>query len=447
MKKLWNDELNRLVIIVLVSASFGWIIGQTSWVLAVVLTIYVARQFIQLRRLILWIERPSAEIPELSGIWEEVAYRFFRTRRRSESRKNRIANLLKRYQKATQSLPDATILLNSHDEIEWFNISATRLLFLQKKDIGQPVGRLIRDPEFVNLLNTNEFTIEPLDIVSPVDESKYLDIRIVPSAFDQRLLLIRDNTHIHRLSEMRRDFVANVSHELRTPLTVVIGYLETIETLDDLTLEELHELVGRMSTPAHRMKTLVEDLLQLSKLDTGVIPAASQCPDVQVSALLKAIVRDADQLSAGNHTIELHVESGLSLRGMEKEIYSVFSNLVNNAVRYTPAGGLIQVIWKTVPDGALFQVIDSGVGIARENIDRLTERFYRVDVGRSRDSGGTGLGLSIVKQVLRRHDAELSIESEPEKGSTFSCLFFAERIQVSRETAVLESDVSGANPS
>ena len=432
------------MIIVLASASFGWIIGQIAWVLAIVLTIYVVRQFIQLRRLILWIERPSAEMPELNGIWEEVAYRFFRTRRRSESRKNRIANLLKRYQQATQSLPDATILLNNRSEIEWFNISATRLLSLQKKDIGQPVGRLIRDPEFVSLLNTNELTIEPLDIVSPIDESKYLDIRIVPSAFDQRLLLIRDNTHIHRLSEMRRDFVANVSHELRTPLTVVIGYLETIETLDDLTLEELHELVGRMSSPAHRMKTLVEDLLQLSKLDTGVIPAASQCPEIKVPALLKAIVRDADQISAGNHTIELHVEPGLSLRGMEKEIYSVFSNLVNNAVRYTPTGGLIQVVWKTVPDGALFQVIDSGVGIARENIDRLTERFYRVDVGRSRDSGGTGLGLSIVKQVLRRHDAELSIESEPEKGSTFSCLFFAERVRVqaSRETAVSENEVS-----
>ncbi|MBV1915236.1 MAG: phosphate regulon sensor histidine kinase PhoR [Pseudomonadales bacterium] len=446
MKKLWNEELKRILILVLVSSTIGWVIGQIAWTLAIVLAFYATKQFLQLRRLILWIDRPSTEMPELSGIWEEMAYRFYRTRRRSESRKTRIANLLKRYQQATQSIPDATILLNSREEIEWFNGSATRILNLNKKDIGQPIGRLIRDPQFVAFLGSAEIDSEPLDILSPVDDSKFLEIRLVPSALDQRMLLIRDNTHIHRLTEMRRDFVANVSHELRTPLTVVIGYLETIETLDDLTVEELHDLVGRMSSPAHRMKTLVEDLLQLSKLDTGVIPAASQCPGIEVSALLKSIVRDADQLSSGSHQIETNIESGLRLRGMEKEIYSVFSNLVNNAVRYTPDDGLIQVVWKSVPEGALFQVVDSGVGIARENIDRLTERFYRVDVGRSRDSGGTGLGLSIVKQVLRRHDAELSIKSEIGKGSTFSCLFFAERVEGPEAIPSLENDLPLTNP-
>ena len=434
------------MILILVSGTIGWMIGQVAWALAFTLTVYATKQFLQLRRLLLWIDRPSTEIPELTGIWEEMAYRFYRTRRRLESRKTRIASLLKRYQTATQSIPDATILLNSRDEIEWFNGSATRILSLHKKDIGQPIGRLIRDPQFVAFLGSAEVDSEPLDILSPLDDSKFLEIRLVPNAFDQRMLIIRDNTHIHRLTEMRRDFVANVSHELRTPLTVVIGYLETIETLGDLTSEELHELIGRMNGPAHRMKTLVEDLLQLSKLDTGVIPAASQCPRIEVPALLKSIVREADQLSSGSHKIEINIESGLRLRGIEKEIYSVFSNLINNAVRYTPEGGAILVEWKSVPDGAFFQVTDSGVGIARENIDRLTERFYRVDVGRSRDSGGTGLGLSIVKQVLRRHDAELSIKSDIGKGSTFSCLFFAERVEGPKAIPALENDLPLTNP-
>ena len=429
MQKQLALELRRLLIFLSVSFLIGWIADKIPAAIAIGLLLYLGYHYRQIKRLVTWIEKPSAELPDLSGIWEEMAYRVLRIRRRSESRKKRISKLLKRYQMSTQSLPDATILLNQHDDIEWFNASATRLLNLQKKDIGQPVARLIRDPSFVVFLGSAELDSPPLEILSPIDDNKYLDIRVVPSAFDQRLVLIRDITYIHRLSEMRRDFVANVSHELRTPLTVVIGYLETIEDLEDLTVEELHQLVSKMNGPARRMKSLVEDLLQLSQLDTGIIPPASQCPRIEVPGLLNSITRDADQISSGRHQIELEIDPSLKLLGIEKEIYSVFSNLINNAVRYTPEGGLIRVIWKVVPEGALFQVIDSGVGIDAEYIDRLTERFFRVDVGRSRDSGGTGLGLSIVKQVLRRHDSELSIESEPGKGSTFSCLFAAERIE------------------
>lgn len=421
-------ELRRLLIILSVSFVVGWIVDQVPGAMVIGLLCYFGYHYRQIKRLINWIERPSEELPDLTGIWEGMAYRVYRIRRRSESRKKRISKLLKRYQMSTQSLPDATILLNQDDEIVWFNLSATRLLNLQHKDIGQPLARLIRDPGFVVFLKSAELDSAPLEIVSPIDDEEYLDIRVVPSAFDQRLVLVRDITHIHRLSEMRRDFVANVSHELRTPLTVVIGYLETIDDLDDLTAEELHQLVTKMNSPARRMKSLVEDLLQLSQLDTGVIPPAAQCPRIEVPGLLKSITREAAQISAGKHQIEVEIDPTVKLLGIEKEIYSVFSNLVNNAVRYAPEGGIIRVVWKGTPEGALFQVIDNGVGIAPEYIDRLTERFFRIDVGRSRDSGGTGLGLSIVKQVLRRHDSELLIESELGKGSTFSCLFLNERV-------------------
>lgn len=435
MQKQLNQEAYRLLAVLLVCLLFGWIIDQLIVTMAFGLASFIAYHAHQLAKLVKWIERPSKELPTLSGIWEEMAYRVFRIRRRSESRKEKISKLLKRYQLSTQSLPDATILLNGEDEIEWFNASANRLLNLEKKDTGQPIGRLIRDPGFVEYLGSTALDEPPLEIVSPVDDSKYLDIRVVPSAFDQRLVLIRDITYIHRLSEMRRDFVANVSHELRTPLTIVIGYLETIEELDDLSVDELQQIVGKMNGPAHRMKSLVEDLLQLSQLDTGIIPAPAQCPVIDVPILLKSIVRDAGQISAGNHQIEVDIDADLRLLGVEKEVYSVFSNLVNNAVRYTPEQGLIRVIWKAVPEGALFEVIDSGVGIGPEYIDRLTERFFRVDVSRSRDSGGTGLGLSIAKQVLRRHDSELLIKSTPGQGSIFSCLFIAERVQL-RSTSV-----------
>ena len=438
MRKQLNQEAYRLLTFLLVSLLFGWIVDQLIVTIAFGSALFIAYHGHQLVKLVKWIERPSREIPNLTGVWEEMAYRVFRIRRRSESRKEKISRLLKRYQLSTQSLPDATILLNGEDEIEWFNASANRLLNLEKKDIGQPVSRLIRDPGFVEYMNSSALDEPPLEILSPIDDSKYLDVRVVPSAFDQRLVLIRDITYIHRLSEMRRDFVANVSHELRTPLTIVIGYLETIEGLDDLSVEELQQLVGKMNGPAHRMKSLVEDLLQLSQLDTGVIPTPAQCPVIDVPILLKSIARDAGQISAGHHKIEIDIDPNLRLLGIEKEIYSVFSNLVNNAVRYTPEQGLIKVIWKAVPKGALFEVIDSGVGIGPEYIDRLTERFFRVDVSRSRDSGGTGLGLSIVKQVLRRHDSELSITSTLGQGSTFSCLFITERVQL-KTSAVAQS--------
>ena len=376
MRKQLNHELRWLLLVVLTSLFIGYLAQQVYFCLSLGLASYIFYHYRQVRRLTHWIERPSAEPPQLRGMWEEMACRVLRIRRRSIARKEKIANLLKRYQQSTQSLPDATILLNQYDEIEWFNTSATRLLDLNKKDIGQPVGRLIRDPGFLVFLSSAKVDTAPLEILSPIDDSKYLDIRVVPSAFDQRLVLIRDITYIHRLSEMRRDFVANVSHELRTPLTVVIGYLEAIEELDDLSSDEIRDLIKRMNPPARRMKYLVEDLLQLSQLDTGVIPGPRQCPRVDAPLQLNAIIQEAKQSSQGKHRIELDIDASLQLLGIEKEIYSVFSNLINNAVGYTPEGGLIQIKWKAVPEGALFEVIDSGVGIAPEYIDRLTERFF-----------------------------------------------------------------------
>ena len=230
---------------------------------------------------------------------------------------------------------------------------------------------------------------------------------------------------------MRRDFIANVSHELRTPLTVIMGYLETIKQEDGIDPAEFVELVNRIENPAQRMKSLIEDLLLLSKLDTGAPCSPESSSLINVATMVRNIVTEAEQLSQGKHSIHAEVDEDLQLKGVEKEIYSAFVNLVTNAIRYTQEGGNIELKWVAYGDGASFCVRDNGAGISPMHLSRLTERFYRIDVGRSRTVGGTGLGLSIVKQVLRRHDAELHINSEVNKGSEFCCLFSEARVLLS----------------
>lgn len=456
MSRPWIEESWRLLLFVAGALLIGIFTGQTGWLLSIGLLLYLGNLFYRLRKLEQWVRHYDLDPPDLDGVFDEIVYQLHRHRKRQHARRSRIAHELRQFQRSARILPDATVLLDANDQILWFNRAATELLGLRSSDTGHAIGGLIRSPQFIRLLreHSTSSNYDTLEMMSPVDERILLDLRISSSRNEQRLLLARDVTQLNRLLNMRRDFVANVSHELRTPLTVVIGYLESLLDDDSLDLDPatLKSLLGKIYAPAQRMKTMVEDLLLLSRLDTDAMLNAENCPLVEMPALLRSVARDCEQLSKGQHTFSYRIEPQLKLRGVEQELYSVAGNLLSNAIRYTQPGGKIELQWQVEPDGrARLTVTDNGPGIAPDHIERLTERFYRVDIGRSRQSGGTGLGLSIVKQVVRRHGAELQIDSQPGRGSSFHCLFPSNRtvMQAARKLALAstqDATVTKARP-
>jgi two-component system phosphate regulon sensor histidine kinase PhoR len=310
------------------------------------------------------------------------------------------------------------VVLGAANDIEWWNDAATRVLGLRyPQDTGQPITNLVRHPDFHQLLEGEDFS-RTAQFPAPSRDNVMLAVSIIPYGNNQRLMVARDITRLHLLEQMRRDFIANVSHELRTPLTVIMGYVETLQDGDDECARQWARELQAMQQQSSRMQHIVSDLLLLSRLETDQGRREEQ--EVDVPAMLEMLREDALVLSQGKHTIALEAERALWLKGSRNELRSAFSNLIYNAVRYTPDGGPIDIRWYRDDAGAHFEVQDTGIGVAPQHIPRLTERFYRVDVGRSREMGGTGLGLAIVKHVLMRHDAELRVESEVGKGSTFA---------------------------
>jgi two-component system phosphate regulon sensor histidine kinase PhoR len=374
-----------------------------------------------LRRLILWLQGRSAGLPEnAAGVWGEIYYWLYRLRRRDRRRKKRMSSALSRFRESTAALPDAVVALGEGELIEWWNPLAKRLLgFRSKQDIGQPITNLIRHPEFIRFIAAGDES-EALILRSPVDESVILSIRLVRYGKKQSLLIAQDVTRLHRLEQMRSDFVANVSHELRTPLTVISGYLETIKS-DTQLPEALKGAIEAMDSQSQRLRRIVSDLLLLSQLESDAGTRHEE--DIDIHGLLSMVCDDARALSHGRHTIELKLDSASGLHGNRDELRSAFSNLVYNAVHYVPEGGHINVSWSEDSRGLHMCVEDDGPGIPAQHLPRLTERFYRIDAGRSRDQGGTGLGLAIVKHVLMKLHGELLIESESGKGSRFCCYF------------------------
>ncbi|MGF6709668.1 two-component system phosphate regulon sensor histidine kinase PhoR [Luteibacter sp. W1I16] len=338
------------------------------------------------------------------------------------TRTRRIASRLRDLRSAAGTLPDAVVLLDHSLHVRWFNHAAEELLGLKRpRDRGRPISELLRNSELADWLTDG--AREPLnDVTSPGHPNRHVTATLLPFGSRQRLLLARDTSHLTRLEQIRRDFVANVSHELRTPLTVIHGYLELLDPED---VPELAPVLDEMRAQSKRMGQIVEDLLTLSRLETQDHVADEH---VQMAPLLASLRKEAEALSQGRHTVSLDIATSYDLLGSPKDLHSAFSNLVSNAVRYTPTGGRIAIRWAEAEGGARFSVQDSGFGIPAAHIARLTERFYRVSSSRSRDSGGTGLGLSIVKHVLNLHQARLSIESEPGKGSTFACVFGSDRL-------------------
>ncbi len=389
---------------------------------------YIALQLRRLRQLHQWLlSDRRGEVPDLAGPWGDVFHEVRKLVRQSARRADELTDALTRFQSAAAAMPDAVIFLSEHEEIEWANPSAATLLGVDyPRDRGMRLVNLLRDPEFTRYLQQADFA-DPLELDSPANPQFAVSLQIVPFSARLKLILARDITRLQRLEQMRRTFVANVSHELRTPVTVLSGYIETLRGIDRLEPGELKKHLATMHEQAVRMQRLVDDLLMLSRLETA--PPRLKEEVVNVPALLAGLKEQAEVLSGeARHRITLDTEPNLNLLGSREELHSAFMNLINNAVRYTPRLGAIRLRWFADGEGAGFAVTDTGEGIAPEHIPHLTERFYRVDTARSRASGGTGLGLSIVKHVLLRHNAQLHVDSELGRGSTFTCRFPPDRV-------------------
>ena len=407
---------------------YNWGAEYAIFVGVFLLSIPLVYSYINLARLGKYVQSDSIEtMPLPSGFWEEV---FFKLQRLVKTQKERIRNIEQQHEhfiEAFQASPNGIVMLDEIDQIEWCNSIAERFFgLIFKRDVMQRINFLIRRPEFIQYLNKRNFD-EPLLLERMgSDSSLSLMLQAFPFGNQRNLLLIQNVTDLQKADAMRRDFVANVSHEMRTPITVLMGFLETVQSLE-LEKKQRDQYFEMMMSQAQRMKSLVEDLLTLANLEANALPAALNTVNIETSmALLK---NDAEALSHGNHSFTFEVLNPENVLGDEREILSAFSNLVSNAIRYTPDAGSIHVKWRINEDGqGEFSVTDTGPGIAPEHLSRLTERFYRVDRSRSRDTGGTGLGLAIVKHIASRHQAQLTIESTPGNGSTFMLRFPKERL-------------------
>jgi len=352
-----------------------------------------------------------------------------RMAREGTKREEELKESLTRWRDAARALPDGVVILES-DRIAWSNDTAQVHLSIGPKDVGVRITHLVRAPDFMRYLDAGEFD-KPVQIQAG-DGERILSVLVVPYGSEQRLVLSRDVTKLERVERMRRDFVADVSHELRTPLTVVAGFLEMLRDEEDPAGRKRY--VELMTQQSARMQHLVEDLLTLSSLESAPPPPLDEVVDMR--QLAERLAAEARALSSGRHRIEVDTPAALDLLGGEKELASAFGNLVSNAIRYTPEGGCVRIRWEPAGDAAEFSVEDTGIGIAPEHLPRITERFYRVDRGRSRETGGTGLGLAIVKHALMRHGAALQIDSSPGKGSRFSARFSGARIHQPKRPAM-----------
>jgi two-component system phosphate regulon sensor histidine kinase PhoR len=422
---MWGRPLSTIVLIVVI-ALVSWPMLGSRGALLLLCLMLLGLLLHHLRNLTLlyrWLQDPQSQtMPMGSGAWEYLSSHMLRMLKRQRETESRLSEALSRFQLAGAALPDAVVILDGADRIEWCNPKAEDYFGLDnERDRGQQITYILRQPQFVEHLSSNQAG-EPLvlKISRPAGEM-VLAVQQVPYGDSRKLILGRDITRWERLETTRRDFVANVSHELRTPLTVVGGFLETLDEMDTPDPEMSKRAIELMRQQTSRMTRLVEDLLTLSRLESTQNPLREE--DVNVPEMLRALHQDAQVLSAGRHRIRVVLDSTEWLKGNIEELRSAFGNLISNAVRYTPENGEIEISWGLRDAQLTFAVHDTGIGIEPQHIDRLTERFYRVDRSRSRETGGTGLGLAIVKHVLSRHQAQLDIQSTPGSGSTFSVTF------------------------
>ena len=413
---------------------FVWLISTSTTALLVFsagLLIYLANHIFWLNQLQTWFKKPDLKtIPDGYGLWEGLFNLLLKYERNNKYNQTQLNASLERFNLATSAMPDGLVILGSSNEIEWCTANAEKQLgLLLSTDKNLPVVNLIRDSGFIAYLYNEKYE-DPFKLKSWRNPELVLDLQLIALGNNQKLLISRDMTQLEKVDVMRRDFIANVSHELRTPLTVVGGFLETLSDMDGAVPKSLQGYFAMMEEQTARMRRIIEDLLTLSTIESNT--GSPDNSEINMASLLKSVQNDAiglsQSLNKARHRILLEVDAELNLKGSVDELRSVFSNLVSNAIRYTPENtakghGKIVIGWQMQNKQPVFSVRDSGIGIEAQHIERLTERFYRVDKSRSRETGGTGLGLSIVKHILIRHQAKLDISSEFGVGSTFSVIF------------------------
>ncbi len=424
MPKRWVSQLGLLAAFLALGLLFGLWIGNPILGLLAAVSLYLAATLRRLYRLDRALERgKTIRIFETRGLWPEIFSRVNTLRMKLRGRKKKYHRLLREVRQSTDALSDAGIILNAESEIQWFNPAATRLLGLDPtRDRNQRIDNLLRHPDFVGYLENP--TGEPVLIPSPIDDGGQLAVQIIPYGVEQRMAIIRDVTRQQMLERMRRDFVANASHELRSPLTVIGGYLDGLSDEKEIP-EGWAAPIEEMQRQVARMTKLLEELIELTRMESAGSEAEYEF--ISTSSLLEDMRREFESRE-NSPSLRLDLSTDAGLLGSEPELYSVAYNLISNAVRFTPPDGEIVVSWETDNGGAVLSVSDTGIGIPEEQIPRITERFFRVDTGRSRELGGTGLGLAIVKHALQRHGATLKVESTVGEGSRFSCHFPEKRI-------------------
>lgn len=428
-RSVWFPEWIRLGLALLAALALGYYLDHPWPALGGALGLLLAWHLFQALRLLVWLDRRRPEPPPNfpKGLWHELAQRFRQLNMRNRKRKQTLSRFYKRFREVAKAFPDAILILGKSGEVEWCNPGTRELLGLRRRDVaGRNLMDTLNAPLVAAYLRRGEFA-DPVEFPSPVNQAMILSMQVTRFGKKsyQRLVVVRDITPVHQLNRSRKDFIANISHELRTPLTVIHGYLEGLEE----EVEEGDGGCGQWRRPLHlmhqqtwRMQNVVNDLLTLSKIEMDPTEPPQQA--VNVPRMVRELMDDARTLARDSgHRLFADVDAALWLKGSQEELRSAFSNLVYNAVRHTPPGTEIRIHWHRTRNGVQFSVADNGEGIDEEHIPRLTERFYRVDKARSRETGGTGLGLAIVKQIITRYDGRLGVNSVPGKGSTFTCHF------------------------
>lgn len=409
----------------------AWLL-DLPWLLVVLLIWVLVRRYLNLYTIVAWLKTSmhsddAKDPPESTGVWGELTDGIYSLKKANEVERRRLEANIQYLEHSFSSMSDAVVMTDVGGRIDWCNASATRLLGVRlERDARQYFPNLVRSPRFREYYGAGDFR-EPLVINAPHDESIVLEIRISRFGKGDRLVFARNVTRERQLDQMRKDFIDNVSHELRTPVTVLSGYLDTIEPMSTMLPASMQKAISNMHRQTDRMRALIEDLIWLSRLET--VPVEDDADPVDVYQLVKQLVQDANEVAGMDRKISVTVDEDWNIKGCYKEIYSAFSNLVFNAVRYTPPDTKIRIIWQKTNLGGELRVADKGAGIEPRHLSRLTERFYRVEDSRAESTGGTGLGLAIVKHIMMRHQGELRISSVLGSGSTFSCHFPNSRMQ------------------
>lgn len=422
--RAWRRELRNLMLWLVLWLIAGVLVGSPLSLAFIGLAIFLAAHLFHAYRLHKWLVGDRRDGPEALGVWQEIFLEFNHLSQHNRKRKKQLRNIVKEFHASTAALPDGAVVLDSLGRIVWFNQAAAVLLALRAtQDKGQRIANLIRHPRFNAYLADNDREEHEIEIPAGLGDTQTIALRIIPYGNKQRLLIARDVSIDKQLEETRRDFVANASHELRTPLTVLRGYLDmmTEETKADGSLSQWASPIEEMGRQSERMGRIIESLLKLARVEAEGYQQSQEIVDVP--AMIERLAAETRMLDGHVPTMDLQLEHDLSLYGRPGELESIISNLFANAVQYAAHDVVINVQWWRDEEGVYLVVTDNGVGIAAEHVNRLTERFYRVDAARHSETGGTGLGLAIVKHCLLHHEADLNIDSEQNVGSTFTCRF------------------------